>query len=86
MKKYLFGLFAACTLLSSCNMDLVNPGVEDDETAIQGAKELLALRNGLYSSLRSLTSGDYVTSVELQMDQFNGVTGNGTPCQMQRSQ
>lgn len=78
MKKFIFGLFAACTLLSSCNMDLVNPGVEDDETAIQGAKELLALRNGLYGSLRSLTSGDYVTSVELQMDQFNGVSGNGT--------
>lgn len=65
-------------MLSSCNMDLTNPGVEDDVTAVQGPKELLACRNGLYSQLRSLTSGSYVTSVELQMDQFNGVNGNGT--------
>ena len=65
-------------MLTSCNMDLTNPGVEDDVTAVQGPKELLACRNGLYSQLRSLSSGSYVTSVELQMDQFNGVNGNGT--------
>lgn len=65
-------------MLTSCDMDVANPGVEDDITAVQGAKELLACRNGLYSQLRSLTSGSYVTSVELQMDQFNGVNGNGT--------
>lgn len=60
-------------MLSSCDMDLTNPGVEDDQTAVQGAKELLSCRNGLYSRLRSLTSGSYVTSVEIQMDQFNGL-------------
>ncbi|MBD5297088.1 MAG: RagB/SusD family nutrient uptake outer membrane protein [Bacteroides sp.] len=78
MKKYLIALFAACSMLSSCDMELTQPGVLDDVTAVQGAAELLECRNGLYSSLRGLTSGSYVTSVELQMDQFNGVTGNGT--------
>lgn len=64
MKKYIIALFAACSMLTSCDMDVTNPGVEDDITAVQGAKELLACRNGLYSQLRSLTSGSYVTSVE----------------------
>ncbi len=78
MKKSILAIIAACTLFTSCDMNLTNPGVEDDETAVKGAKEILAFRNGLYGSLRSLMSGSYVTSVELQMDQFNGVNGNGT--------
>ena len=58
IKKYaLAAVVAAGTLLTSCDMDLRPVGALDDQTAIQSVNDCLRFRNGLYSSLRGLTTG-----------------------------
>lgn len=72
-------IFAVASLaLTSCNMDLDAPGSVPDTDGIQTADDCLAFRNGIYGSIRSITSGSYVTSTELEMDQFNAVRDNGS--------
>ncbi len=75
MKRYLFAaLLAAGTLVSSCDMDVRPYGSLDDETAIQSVNDCLRFRNGLYVSMRGLTSGSYVYATDIQADQFQATT------------
>ena len=75
IKKYaLAAVVAAGTLLTSCDMDLRPVGALDDQTAIQSVNDCLRFRNGLYSSLRGLTTGSYVYASDLQADEFQATT------------
>lgn len=78
IKKYAFAaLVAAGTLLTSCDMDLRPIGALDDQTAIQSVNDCFRFRNGLYSSLRGLTTGSYVYAPDLQADEFHATTSYG---------
>ena len=74
---FLATIFAAGAILTSCDMDLKPYGSLDDETAIQTVNDCYRFRNGLYSSMRGLTTGSYVYFSDIQMDQFQGTTANG---------
>ena len=78
IKKYMLAaLVAAGTLLTSCDMDLSPVGALDDQTAIQSVNDCFRFRNGLYSSLRGLSTGTYVYAPDLQADEFQATTYYG---------
>lgn len=77
MKKIFITLFAFAALLTSCDMDTTQPGVLDDETALNDVENIRNSRNFIYSNLRSCTTGAWIYDSELQMDQFLGLTTNG---------
>lgn len=77
MKKILFALLIVGALVTSCDMDKKPYGSLDNDTAIQNLNDCRRFRNGLYASMRSLTTGGYVNYPEIQMDIFQGVTTNG---------
>ena len=77
IKKYFFAaILAVGTLLTSCDMDMRPYGSLDDENAIQSVNDCQRFRNGLYSSLRGLTTGSYVYATDIQADQFQGTVTN----------
>lgn len=78
MKKIILSLIALAGIMTSCDMDLKPEGVLDNTSAITTIDDCLYFRNGCYSTLRSLTCGSYIGNTEIQMDQFNGTTGNGS--------
>lgn len=77
MKKILFAILAGGLALTSCDMDQNAPGTLTDTEAVQTPEDVTAFRNNVYSSMRALTSGTYVTNTELEMDQFNQCLGSG---------
>lgn len=77
MKKIFITLLLAVGLLSSCDMDKKPYGSLDDQTAIQTLNDCARFRNGLYSSMRTITAGGWVNNQEIQMDIFQGIIGNG---------
>ncbi|MBQ4345042.1 MAG: RagB/SusD family nutrient uptake outer membrane protein [Muribaculaceae bacterium] len=77
MKKIFLSLLLVGGLLSSCDMDKKPIGSLDDSTAIQSVNDCLRFRNGIYSSMRSLSTGGYVSYPEIQMDMFQGLISNG---------
>lgn len=77
MKKIFLSLLLVGSLLTSCDMDKTPYGALDDTSAIQTMNDVRRFRNGIYSSLRSLNTGGYVTYSEIQMDMFHGLVANG---------
>ena len=77
MKKIFLALLMVGALVTSCDMDKKPYGSLDNDTAIQNLNDCRRFRNGLYSSMRSLTTGGYVNYSEIQMDMFHGVSNNG---------
>lgn len=77
MKKIFIALLMAGGLFASCDMDKKPYGSLDDTTAIQSLGDSQRFRDGLYSSLRSVTTGVFVYESDIQMDLFQGVIGNG---------
>lgn len=77
MKKIFVILLMMSGWLSSCDMDMKPYGSLDDQSAIQSVSDCERFRNGLYSSMRSITAGSWINSQEIQMDIFQGVIGNG---------
>ncbi|MDE7025879.1 MAG: RagB/SusD family nutrient uptake outer membrane protein [Paramuribaculum sp.] len=77
MKKILFSVLAAGMMLTSCNMDLDEPGTTPDTEAIQTVQDVRKFRDNLYSNFRALNAGAYVTCTEMQSDFFVGLLGNG---------
>lgn len=81
MKKYMKKIFIALLLvgglLSSCDMDKKPYGSLDDQTAIQTLNDCMRFRNGLYSSMRTITAAGWINRQEIQMDIFQGIIGNG---------
>lgn len=78
MKKIIFSLLALGGLfMTSCEMNLAQPNVLDDENGVRDVTDCLHYRNNIYNGLRSRTTGSYVYLTDLQMDQFIGLTLNG---------
>lgn len=77
MKKIFLSLLLVGGLLSSCDMDKTPVGTLDETTAIQSVNDCFRFRNGIYSSMRSLSTGAYISYSEIQMDMFQGLTSNG---------
>lgn len=76
MKKILFSTLILGAALTSCDMDEVKPGTIPDYESIQTPNDVRDFRNGLYSSLRALMAGDYITNSELESDYYVGLVGN----------
>ncbi len=77
MKKIFLSLLLVGGLLSSCDMDKTPVGTLDETTAIQSVNDCFRFRNGIYSSMRSLSTGAYISYPEIQMDMFQGLISNG---------
>lgn len=77
MKKIYISLLLLLGLLTSCDMDRKPFGDLEDTTAIQNMNDLGRLRNGVYTSLRSLTAGSFISYSDIQMDEFHGLINNG---------
>lgn len=77
MKKIFILLLMVSGWLSSCDMDKKPYGSLDDQTAIQTLDDCKRFRNGLYSSMRTITAGAWINNQEIQMDLFQGIIGNG---------
>lgn len=78
MKKiYLAIVFVAGLLTTSCDMDKTPYGSLDDQSAIQSLNDCQRFRNGLYGSLRGMTTGGYVYNSDIQADLFHGTIANG---------
>lgn len=77
MKKIFLSMMLVLGLCTSCHMDLQPYGVLNEESAVQNMNDLRSFRNGVYTSLRGMTSGSWVTTSDIQMDQFHGLISNG---------
>lgn len=75
--KYFLTIVAAAVLTTACDMDLAPKGSLDEKTAIQTEQDAKSFRNGLYGSVRSVSSSKFLTSTDIQTDMFNGITING---------
>lgn len=76
MKKITLLLITALTLgLVSCSMDKTPYDAINEAEALQSVNDFKNMRIGLYSALRTLTSGGYITLSEIQCDNFNAVVG-----------
>jgi hypothetical protein len=76
MKKITLSLIAALSLgIASCSMEKNPYNAIDESKALESVNDFKNLRIGLYSGLRILTSGSYVTLSEIQCDNFNAVVG-----------
>lgn len=63
--------------LTSCEMDKKPFGSLDETTAIQNVNDLSRFRAGVYTSLRGMNAGGWITNQDIQMDQFHGLISNG---------
>lgn len=61
--------------LVSCDMDLKPYNAIEETEALQSITDFKNMRVGLYSGLRGITAGGYLTATELQADNFNAVVG-----------
>lgn len=77
MKKIFLTLLMTGALISSCDMDVKPYGSLDDTTAIQSLNDCYRFRNGLYNSLKGLTTGSYVYITDLQADEFQATVSYG---------
>ncbi len=77
MKKLITLLYTSVTLLCSCDMDVLPYDKLSEEDAILNVDDCESFRNGLYASMRGLTTGGFITFSEIQMDDFHAVIGNG---------
>lgn len=77
MKKIFLTLLMTGALISSCDMDVKPYGALDDTTAIQSLNDCYRFRNGLYNSLKGMTTGSYVYITDLQADEFQATVSYG---------
>lgn len=80
MKKIFLSIMLLGGLLASCDMDKKPYGSLDETTAIQGMNDIARFRNMVYTGLRSMTAGGWVTYADIQMDEFHGIISNGNRC------
>ncbi len=79
MKKIFISLMLVLGLglLSSCDMDKKPFGSIDETTAIRNLEDLSRFRTGVYTALRGMNAGAWITDKDLQTDQFHGLINNG---------
>lgn len=77
MKKIYLLIALSVGLVSSCSMDTEPEGSLPQSETLQTPGDFTAMRNGLYSALRSSVGGDnFYTPIEVQSDEFHTVYGN----------
>lgn len=78
MKKIYLSLMLVLGLglLSSCDMEKKPFGSLDETQAIQSVNDLGRFRGGVYTSLRGMNTGGWITYQDIQMDQFHGLISN----------
>ncbi len=78
MKKIFISLMLVLGLglLSSCDMDKKPFGSIDETTAIRHLEDLGRFRTGVYTALRGMNAGGWVTYQDIQMDEFHGLISN----------
>lgn len=76
MKKIFISMMLLLGLCASCEMDYAPYGALNEETAIQNMKDLASFRLGVYTSLRGMSVGGWVTLGDLQCDEFHGIIDN----------
>lgn len=79
LKRCLTALAAISCLFfaASCSMDVAPEGQISDTQALDKFKDCRSFWNGLNTSMRSYTSGNYVILSDIQLDDFHAVLGNG---------
>lgn len=77
MKKIFLALIAAVFTLVSCDMDKSPEGSTTDTDALSSVEKCKSFRNGLYTYMRSVTTGGFIILSEIQLDDFHAVRGNG---------
>lgn len=77
MKKIYLLLALTVGLVSSCDMDKNPYNSIPESEALMTAEDFTAMRNGLYSGLRSSVGGNvFYTTPEVQCDEFHALIGN----------
>lgn len=77
MKKIYLLIGLAVGLVSSCDMDTTPYGSIPETEALVTPEDFTAMRNGLYSGLRSSVGGNvFYTTPEVQTDEFHALIGN----------
>ena len=77
MKKIILSVALASAVLSSCSLQEEPIGTLTFNDAFENVSDFERFRNGLYSDLRAIGAGAYVSTSEMQMDMFNGTITNG---------
>ena len=72
-------LLTASILLScyACDMDKLPQGQLETDKAIETLKDCRNYRNGIYATLRGITTGGFAVYSDIQTDGFHSVIGNG---------
>lgn len=76
MKKLFIAFASTTVLLSSCNLDLAPKTALSEEEAAT-VEYIDAMSAGLYTGLKSVTSGGYLYYADYQSDLFNETTQSG---------
>lgn len=77
MKKIYLLLALTVGLVTSCDMDTMPAGTIPEEEALMTPDDFRAMRNGLYSGLRSSVGGTaFYTASDVQSDEFHALVGN----------
>lgn len=77
MKKIYFSLLLVLVgLVTSCDMNKEPYGSLVEDKAIQSMQDISRFRGGVYTSLRSMSTGSWVYYQDLQMDEFHGLVSN----------
>lgn len=78
MKKHIYlALIPFALAFASCDMDVTPAGEIQDEKALLTTDDFEKFNVGIYSQMRSVTSGDFVILSDIQLDDFHAVIGNG---------
>ena len=70
-------LSAVTGMLSSCTLDLRQPGAIDTENAMSTLQDAQNLRRGLYVNFREAVAGGFISNSEVQSDLFQATSGFG---------
>ena len=66
MKKIFLALIAAAFTLASCDMDKSPEGSTTDTDALNSVEKCKSFRNGLYTYMRSVTTGGFIILSEIR--------------------
>lgn len=78
MKKYYIGLALICAaglMTTSCDMEKYPENAIEESKYLKSVEDFENIKIGIYSQFRGLTTGSFVTSQEIQCDDFNATNG-----------
>ncbi|MCD8032639.1 MAG: RagB/SusD family nutrient uptake outer membrane protein [Bacteroides sp.] len=76
MKKiYSLLLLVACLFFKGCDMEKYPYDAIEETQALENVQDFRNVRNGIYSTFRTITTGSHILMQEIQADEFNAVLG-----------